>query len=41
MSNDNIRVSSLAVSHVNRFCHRIVVYQRLNTYSLMWIKSFL
>jgi len=40
MSNDNTRISSLAVSHVNRLCHRIVVYQRLNTYSLRWIKSF-
>ena len=41
ISNDNTRISSLAVSHVKRLCHRIVVYQRLNKYSLRWIKSFL
>jgi len=34
MSNDNTRISSLAVSHVNRPCHRIVVCQTLNTYTL-------
>ena len=40
MSNDNTRISSLAVSHVNRLSHRMVVCQTLNTHSLRWIKSF-
>jgi len=31
MSVDNTRISSIAVSHVNRFCHRMVVCQTLNT----------
>jgi len=34
MSNDNTRISSLAVSHVNRLCHRMFVCQTLNTHSL-------
>jgi len=34
MSNDNTRISSLAVIHVDRLCHRIVVCQTLNTYPL-------
>jgi len=31
MSNDNTRISSLAVSHVNRLCNRMVVCQTLIT----------
>jgi len=34
MSNDNTRISSLEVSHVNRLCYRMDVCQTLNTYSL-------
>jgi len=41
MSNANTRISSLAVSYVNRLCHRMAVCQALNTYYLRWIKSFL
>jgi len=34
ISNDNTRISSLAVIHVNRLCHRIVVCQTLISYTL-------
>jgi len=34
MSNDITRISSLAVSHVNRLSHRMVVCQTFNTYPL-------
>jgi len=34
VSNANTRISSLAVSHVNRLCHRITVSQALNAYFL-------
>jgi len=40
MSNANTRISSLALSHVIRHCHRMAVCQALNTYSLTWIKTF-
>jgi len=40
MSNANTRISSLAVSNVNRLCHRMALCQSLNTYSLRWVKSF-
>jgi len=34
MSNGNTRISTLAVSHVIRLCHRMAVCQALNTYTL-------
>jgi len=41
MSNVQTRISSLALSHVNRLCHRMALCQAPNTYSVRWIKTFL
>jgi len=41
MSDAYTRISSLAVSHVNRLCKIIAVCQALNTYPLSWIRSVL